>query len=1121
MTNQYNNIEKDSSQFSVDDLELLQYLLESDETSPTGETAIPRRKNTDESPLSFAQQRLWLLQQLEPKSPVYNVPVALRISGKLHVQGLERAFNEIVRRHDVLRVAFAKEEAGLKQVPVAEVKVEIPVVSLEHEPPDEMDARALRRVNEFIQRPFDLGKAPLLSTMLLKLADEVHVFVFVMHHIISDGWSMGVFIRELTEVYDGFANDSELHLDELKLQYADFAAWQKTWMKGESQKKQLTYWKKQLGGTLPVLELPIDHQRPSIQTSCGALATIKISSSTLAALNRLSQECGATLFMSLLAGFKALLNRYSGQEDCIVGTAVANRNRAELEGMLGFFVNTLVLRTALTGNPEFRELLNRVRITTMDAYDHQDLPFEKLVEEIKPDRDVSRTPLFQVMFAFQNAPTTAWSLPGLELTALEVHNGMSKFDLTLSSEEQADGVLVTAEYNTDLFDAVTIERFLAHYQQILQSAVANPNQRLSDLALLTDFDRHQLLNNWNATHQPFQSKKCIHELVELQAINRPESVAAVLGDKQLTYGELNRRANQLAHYLLTKGIGPEDLVAVCFERNLLMLVAMLATLKTGGAYLPIDPTYPIERIGFMLEDSKARIVLTQEHLLKTLPPEISTSLCLDRDWPNIAREKTENPEPVSLMEHMAYLIYTSGSTGRPKGVAIPHKSLLNLVHWHQTAFEVTSHDRATQIATTAFDASVWEIWPYLSAGACLFLAPMEVLTSPDALQMWLISNKINISFVPTPLAEPLLKMPWPATVALRALLTGGDKLHEFPGAGLPFGVVNNYGPTENAVVTTSGWIENKEGAGAPEIGRAIANTEVYLLDKHLNLVPVGVAGELCIGGSSLARGYLNRPDLTAEKFIPNPFTTQPGERLYKTGDLARFSPEGNIHFVGRIDHQVKIRGFRIELGEIEATLEKCSSVDTAIVVVHKNKQGDQRLVAYILSKHDEQASAEHLKQTATESLPGYMVPGIFINIESLPLTANGKIDRGALPKPDTLQPGLGTDFVAPETEIERKIAAVWREVLEVEKVGIHDNFFDLGGHSLLLVQIHSRLNEVLNQDMSIVDLFKYPTVGAMTKYFSQSSGDEQDLSKIHHKATKQKHAIRQQTRLKKEVLKYE
>ena len=1020
-------------------------------------------------PVSFAQQRLWFLDQLVPGNAFYNAPTAVLLKGPLNVAALLQTFNEIVRRHEVLRTAFNLLSGELVQMIAPRLDLTLPVVDLQTLSAEKRESQIQRLTVEESQRPFDLAKGPLLRVQLLKLDDTEHILLLTMHHIIADGWSLGVLIAELGALYSAFTSGQPCPLSPLPVQYADFTDWQRQWLQGEVLTTQLTYWRQQLHD-LSVLNLPTDRPRPPIQSYRGATQYLQLSLSLSQSLQLLSQQQGVTLFITLLAAFQTLLYRYTDQEDIAVGSPIANRNRREIEGLIGFFVNSLVLRTDFSGNPTFQELLQRVREVALGAYAHQDLPFERLVEKLQPQRDLSHMPLFQVMFALQSAQTPALELAGLDVTFLEVENTTAKFDLTLHIEDTEQGLKGSLEYNTDLFDATTIKRMLEHLQILLEGVVADPEQRISSLPLLSASERYQLLVTWNDTQVDYPNL-CIHQLFEAQTEQTPEAIAVVFQDEQLTYHELNIRSNKIAHYLLSLGIGPDVIVAICCDRSLEMIMGLLGILKAGAAYLPLDPTHPQQRLNLMLSDSAASVLLTQQHLLNlqlTVP-----SICIDSQWHTLAQYSQENPNSNVTADHLVYAIYTSGSTGQPKAVAVEHRSLLNLVFWHQKTFSVSPTTKATQIAAPAFDACAWEIWPYLAAGASIYLADQETRTSPTRLRDWLLEKSITISFLPTPLAERVIALSWPENCALKTLLTGGDKLQQYPHASLPFSVVNNYGPTESTVVATSGLVSDT--SRVLTIGRPIANTQVYLLDSHLQPVPIGASGELYIAGDGLARGYLNYP--TSERFISHPFSQQPEARLYKTGDVARYLPDGNIQFLGRKDSQVKLRGFRIELGEVAAVLAQHPGVRETVVIVREGAN-DPLLVAYVVLQQ-QTLKVSDLRCFLKEKLPEYMVPSTFMVLQELPLTPNGKVDRRALPEPDTLL--IEKAYAPPQTNIEEVVVEIWAEVLGT-RVGIHDNFFELGGHSLLATQLISRIRDALQVDLPLHTLFEIPTAAGMAEY---------------------------------------
>ncbi|HEY0079187.1 MAG TPA: amino acid adenylation domain-containing protein [Pyrinomonadaceae bacterium] len=1034
-------------------------------------------------PLSFAQQRLWFLSQLEPESAAYNIPLAVLLSGQLNVAALEETFNEIIRRHETLRTTFAVVDGEPVQVIEPAAPLSLTVVDLSGLTNEEREARARSIAAGEAERAFDLSRE-VLRIKLVRLAEDRHLVLLTMHHIITDGWSMSVLVREVAALYNALANGEESPLAELQIQYADFAHWQRAWLTGEVLETQLAYWREKLEGAPAGLELLTDRPRPPVQTFNGADEQFEIPASLTASLKDLSRKEGSTLFMTLLAAFQSLLYRYTNQTDILVGTPIAGRTRAELEGLIGFFVNTLVLRTNLSGELSFRELLRRVRETALGAYAHQEVPFELLVEELKPARDMSRTPFFQVMMAMQNAPEETLELPGLKLSQYETQGTTAKYELALSFVERDGQLFGSLEYNTDLFDQSTITRLLGNFETLLAGAAANPAQQISELPLLTEEEQHQLLVEWNDTRRPY-FVGCIHQLFEAQVERTPEALALMAQDERLTYAELNARANRLARHLRALGVGAESRVGILLERSARMVSALLAVLKAGGAYVPLDPAYPQERLSFMVRDAGASVLVTEEKLAAYLAHEVEHALVLDGDASIFQQYDAENLSDVEVAaQNLAYVIYTSGSTGMPKGVEIQHGSLLNLVAWHQSTYEVTANDRATQLAGLGFDASVWEIWPYLSAGASLFLVGEEVRLSAARLVEWLSAEKISLCFLPTPLAEAALKEAWPPDVGLRAVLTGGDKLHNAPPRGLPFRLVNHYGPTENTVVATCG-VVSPDAQEPPSIGRPIANTQAYVLDSKLRPVPSGVAGELFIGGASLARSYLNRPELTAERFIPNPFTTEPGARLYRTGDLVRWLPGGELEFNGRIDQQVKVRGFRIELGEIEAALARHPSVKDAVVVA-REEGGDKRLVAYVVSQ-DGQAAVGELREALRSILPDYMIPSAFVSLDALPLTPNGKIDRKALPAPERAGGGAGEDYVAPRDLTELELAHIWEEVLHLETVGIRSNFFELGGHSLLAVRLFSLVEEKFGAKLPLASLFRAPTVEQLAEELREQS----------------------------------
>ncbi len=1065
-----------------------------------GKQPIHPVKRQENLPLSFAQQRLWFLAQLEPDSSFYNLSAAIRLQGQLNVEALQQSFNEIISRHEALRTNFQTTKGQAVAVISKAKPLTLQISDISKLSASQKEAEVRQQASQEAQKPFDLKGDLLLRVKLLYLGKEEHILLLTMHHIVFDGWSTDVLVQELATLYQAFCDGQPSPLPPLLIQYVDFAAWQRQWLQGEVLETQLSYWRKHLEDAPKVLELPTDHPRPAIQTFLGTTYSFELSKELSASLNKLSQQQGSTLFMTLLAAFQTLLWRYTGQEDIVIGSPIANRNRPEIEGLIGFFVNTLVLRTSLAGNPSFEELLKRVREVALGAYAHQDLPFELLVEQLQPQRDLSHTPLFQVMFVLQNAPMSALELPGLTLTPIESDSGAAQFDLTLSMTESESGLVSSLEYNTDLFKSSSIQRMAAHLQTLLEAIVANPQQCLSQLPLLTESEKHQLLWEWNNTKVEYPQDQCIHQLFEAQVEHTPDAVAVVFEDQQLTYWELNARANQLAHYLRSLGVKPEVLVGICVERSLSMIIGLLAILKAGGAYVPLDPSYPQERLAYMLEDSQPSVLLTQQYLLENIPNHQAQVICIDSDWEKIATESTENPISNIKLDNLAYVIYTSGSTGKPKGAMNAHSGILNRLLWMQDTYQLTSKDAVLQKTPFSFDVSVWEFFWTLMTGARLVIAQPEGHKDTNYLVNLIAQQQITtLHFVPSMLqvfveAEGLEK----CQSLVRVIASGEALLTQLQQRffnRLDAQLHNLYGPTEAAVDVTF-WQCEKDGVthqNTVPIGQPIANIQIYLLDQYLNPVPVGVTGEVYIGGVGVGRGYLNRPELTAEKFIPNPFIQQT-ERLYKTGDKARYLANGEIKYIGRIDNQVKLRGFRIELGEIEAIISQYPAVRETVVGVREDSADSQRIVAYVVPQEEQTLTIPELRSFLESKLPSYMIPAAFVTLEALPLTPNGKVDRKALPAPDTARLQLETVYQPPQTEVEQKIANTWQEVLNIENIGIYDNFFELGGHSLLLIQVHSKLQTIFPINLLILDLFRYPTISSLAEFLSRANNNEPSSS---------------------------
>ncbi len=1059
---------------------------------------IPRDGNL---PLSFAQQRLWFIDQLEPGNSAYNIPAAIRLRGPLNLPALEQSLNEIVKRHESLRTTFAMVDGRPTQVIAPALMIKLPVVDLRKLAEAEREIEVRRLVTDAAERPFDLSQGPLVRVALLRLGDEEYVGLLTMHHIVSDGWSTGILIREMARLYVAYSSGQSLSLPELPIQYADFAHWQRQWLQGEVLETQLAYWKQQLAGAPSLLELSTDHPRPVLQTFRGAHQSVMLPRTLTEGLKALGRQEGVTQFMTFLAAFKVLLYRYTSQDDLIVGTPIANRNRLEIEGLIGCFVNALVMRTDLSGNPSFRDLLRRVREVCLGAYGHQDLPFDRLVEELRLKRDLSRNPLFQVMFVLQNASMRAVELPGLTLSPVEADSETAHFDLTLVVVDADQGLTASFVYNTDLFEAATIVRMLGHFQILLEAMVTDPEQRLSGLPLLTDAERQQLLVEWNDTKTDNPRDLCVHQLFEAQAQRTPDAIAVGFEHEQLTYEELNRRSNQLAHYLRTLNVGPEVLVGICIERSLEMVIGLLGILKAGGAYVPVDPAYPKERVALMLKDAQVPVLLTQKRLTAGLPECEARVISLDSDWEAITSESGENPISATTPENLAYVIYTSGSTAQPKGVLVSHGSIADHCRSAQRYYELDASDGVLQFASLSFDVSLEEILPTLIVGAKLVVMGTDVW-HPGEFHQKISEFGLTVLNLPSAYWQELARQ-WADVPELvpniqpRLFIVGGDTMSP-DGLNLwqrtplhSVRLLNAYGPTETTITATAFELsprlcENRTFQRIP-IGRPLANREIYILDSYGNPVPVGVPGELHIGGVSLARGYLNRPELTAEKFVPNPFSEEPGARLYKTGDLARYLPDGNIEFLGRVDHQVKIRGFRIELGEIEAALDQHPAVREAVVLAPEDAPGEKRLVAYVVADRDPVPTTTDLRSFLKEKLPEHMVPALFVLLDALPLMPNGKVDRRALPAPDRTRPELDKEFVAPRDDLELQLAQIWEEVLGIRPVGVRDNFFELGGHSLLAVRLFALIEKRLGRKLPLTTVFQGATVEHLASLLRQQA----------------------------------
>lgn len=1050
---------------------------------------IPLRAGSEPAPLSFAQQRLWFLTQLEPEHSGYHLPLAFHIQGPLDGAALERSLGEIVRRHEVLRTVYPTDNGEPVQT-VTSHSFTLPRVDLQHLPPAAAEAEAQRLFTKAMQRHFDLSQGPMLRTQLLRLSPEKHVLLLSIHHIAFDEWSYDIFCRELSTLYESVVAQQPVVLPDLPIQYSDFAAWQRSHLSGAILKKQLAYWTQQLDGAPHAIDLPFDRPRPAIQTANGARHQVHLSKPLTEALKLLSRQAGTTLFMTLLAAFKVLLYRYSNQTDLVVGTPITNRNRAETEPLIGLFLNMIALRSDLSGAPSFRELLAQVREVALAGYSHQDLPFEQLVEELQLDRDLSRAPLVQVMFILQNSNLSALHLPGLTIERSQFGSRSALYDLTLFLNERAEGLVGAFDYSPDLFEAETVARLAGHLQNLLEATIADPDQSIAALSMLGEAEQQQQLHEWNDTSVAYPLEQSLMARLANQAENRPHAPAFILPDGEtLEYRTLNRQANRLAHYLRSLDVQPGTRIALCLERSFEAVIGLMGIFKAGGVYVPLDPAYPQERLAFMLEDAQVAAVLTQERLRYILPETQAKIIDLDADQTEIERQPATEVTAAVTPESLAYIIYTSGSTGRPKGVAVAHRQILNRLLWMWETYPFAPDEVSCQKTALSFVDSLWELFGPLLQGSPTLIIPDQVLQEPtrfvDTLRahgvtrLWLVPSLLRAMLDTLPdLRKQLPRLNfWVTTGEPLAV----ELLHRFqkqmPGAIL----YNLYGTSEAWDVT---WYEPEAPAQAATnvaIGRPIANMYTYILNQALQPVPPGVAGELYVAGVGLAEGYLDRPELTAEIFRANPFPRpkQSGEnaaRFYKTGDLARYRPDGQIEFIGRVDHQVKLRGFRVEPGEIETALNHHPALRQSVVLAREDTPGDKRLVAYIVPKHKTLPTPSELNDFLGQTLPTYMIPAVYVPLEALPLTPSGKINRLALPKPDQHHRETRAKVVAPRDTLELQLVKIWEKLLRTQPIGIHENFFALGGHSLLAIQLFTQIRNVIGVELPLATLFQAPTI---------------------------------------------
>ena len=1007
--------------------------------------------------------------------------------GSLNVSALRSALDALVIRHESLRTTFDLADGKPIQVVGKPRPVQFREVDLANCPEDERESELRLILEEEVRRPFDLSRDLMLRGVVVRLGAQEHVLRLVTHHIVADGWSIGILLRELAELYRTSSANEAPSLAPLPIQFADFALWQRQQLQGEALETQIAFWRRYLEGAPDSVTLPTDRTRPPLPSYRGAMHTVFLPEGLTGELKALGRRENVTLFMTLLAAFKVLLARYSGQDDLVVGSPIAGRNRVDLEGLIGFFVNTLALRTDLSGDPTFRELLGRIRESTLDAFAHKDLPLAKLVEELKPGRSSNQTPLFQVLFALEYLETPSLRLPGLVFEPMEFDLHWAKFDLSLTVSERSGGLRASFNYDTDLFDEGTIRRMARHYQRLLEGIVADPGQPISQLPLLTEDERHQMLVEWNDTARGYPADRCVHQLFEEQVGRTPEAVAVVFENQQLTYRELNARSNQLARHLRSLGVGPEVLVGLYLERSLEMVFGLMGVLKAGGAYLPLDPSYPADRLGFMLDDARPRVVLTQRSLADALPPHASAVVCLDAPIAQTAmspadssnrgdgpREVLGKPSPDSL----AYVLYTSGSTGRPKGVQIPQRAVVNLLTSMRREPGLVPEDTFLAATTLAFDIAALELFLPLTTGACVVIATHEVAADGRRLARLLEDSSATVMQATPATWRMLLGAGWGGNPKLKVLCGGEALPRDLAERLLPLcaELWNLYGPTETTIWSAA-W---RVSPGQPILlGRPIANTQFYVLDRLHRPVPVGVPGELFIGGEGLARGYLNQPELTAERFLANLFRPDSSACLYRTGDCVRYRPDGCLEYLGRLDHQVKVRGHRIELGEVEVVLGQHPQVRERVVVAQRDSSGENRLVAYVVQRDSVALTYRQLRDYLKPKLPAYMIPSALVVLDALPLTANGKLDRRALPEPGGEGAVVSGGYAAPRTEVEERLALMWAEALGLERVGINDNFFELGGHSLMAIRLFTRIEAEFERSLPLAILFRAQTVSEM------------------------------------------
>jgi len=1047
------------------------------------------RSRAEASVLSVDQESLWFRDQLYGGNPSDHLSHAVRILGDFNPSWLEQALSTVIARHEILRSTYAEGEQGPTRRVHAPETANVAIHDLSEFAADERETEARRICTSDFQRTFDLTTDSPMRTTLIRLTGHEWVLLFVVHHIAFDNLSFGIVFEELARLFASYRTGSPASLAEPPFQYAHFATWQQEQQSSDRVNKQVGYWKETLSGP-DLLELPTDRPRPALQSPSGARQPLRISAELKRDLQAIGRSEGASLYMTLLAAAQGLLHRYTGQERIALGGPVSVRNRPELEGLIGLFLNVLVLQSNVTSDQTFRNLLRQARAAALGAYANQDVPFERLVSLLQPDRDLSHNPLFQVML--QLSPRQVIDLPGLALEPFDFERGTSQFDLSIHLFEVDDSLEGFIEYDTDLFDSDRIQRMVSHFETLLAGLAANPDAELASIPILTEGETQQLVDEWNQTDAAFPSETCVHRLFEDQTAREPDATALIFEDVEMSYRTLNERANQLAHRLLGLGVGPDTLVGIALERSLDMMIAVLGTLKAGGAYVPMDPSFPRDRLAFMLEDSGAAVVITRQDSAGSFLGEATAAVHLDLERAELNALSTENPASTVAPHNLAYVIYTSGSTGLPKGVMVPHRAVVNFVTSMAKTPGMSSADRIAAVTTLSFDIHVLELLQPLTLGATILLVPDETTGDGKALAQLLTDSHATMMQATPATWRLLVEEDWSGPSGFKALC-GGEALPPALAAELrqrTHQLWNMYGPTETTVWSTCALLNEESRVS---IGRPIDNTQLYVLDGNLNPTPIGIPGELYIGGSGVTSGYHNRAELTAERFVRNPFDPSRSSLLYRTGDLVTYRRDGMLDYRRRLDDQVKVRGFRIELGEIEATLARHPTVDQAAAVVQDDSSQEKRLVGYVAASAPAAPTVTELRSFLLETLPGYMVPSVFVILESLPLTPNGKVDKKALPAPDTSRPTLDTTYAAPQTDVEASIAGIWREVLDVETVGIHDNFFDLGGHSMLLMRLRARLEASFQQPVPLMELFKHPTVNLLARFFANGNAAGADI----------------------------